>query len=84
MRALEPIDADLLYKWENNQVLWPVSFTQIPFSKFILEDFVNASHQDIYTNKQFVMETMNIELPTTTATNDGVAVASANKNGPTS
>ncbi len=52
LRALEPSDADLLYRWENNQELWPVSFTQVPFSKFILQEFVNASHSDIYTNKQ--------------------------------
>jgi len=52
LRALEPSDADLLYRWENNLELWPVSFTQVPFSKFILDEFVNASHSDIYTNKQ--------------------------------
>lgn len=52
LRALEPSDADLLYRWENNPDLWPVSFTQMPFSKFILEEFVNSAHNDIYTNKQ--------------------------------
>ena len=52
LRALEPGDADLLYRWENNMKLWQVSFTQVPFSRFILEEFVNAAHQDIYTNKQ--------------------------------
>jgi diamine N-acetyltransferase len=52
LRALEPSDADILYRWENNQALWPVSFTQVPFSRFILEEFVSAAYQDIYTNKQ--------------------------------
>src|SRR4051812_9487432 len=52
LRALEPGDADLLYKWENNMELWQVSYTQVPLSRFVLEEFVNASHQDIYTNKQ--------------------------------
>lgn len=52
LRALEPKDINVLYEWENDLKLWPVSFTQMPFSKFILEEFVNASHQDIYTNKQ--------------------------------
>jgi diamine N-acetyltransferase len=52
LRALEPGDSDLLYRWENNLKLWPVSLTQVPFSRFILEEFVNAAHQDIYTNKQ--------------------------------
>lgn len=52
LRALEPPDADILYRWENDMRLWPVSFTQIPFSKFILNEFVNAAYSDIYTNKQ--------------------------------
>jgi diamine N-acetyltransferase len=52
LRALEPTDADLLYRWENTLSLWQVSFTQVPFSKFILDEFVNAAHSDIYTNKQ--------------------------------
>jgi len=52
LRALEPSDADILYRWENDQKLWSASFTQIPFSKFVLDEFVNAAYQDIYTNKQ--------------------------------
>jgi diamine N-acetyltransferase len=52
LRALEPEDSDILYDWENNMALWPVSFTQVPFSRFVLDEFANAAHQDIYTNKQ--------------------------------
>lgn len=52
LRALEPSDAEILYRWENNTALWPVSFTQAPYSYFVLEEYVNAAHQDIYTNKQ--------------------------------
>jgi hypothetical protein len=40
LRAIEPKDINVLYEWENDLKLWPVSFTQIPFSKFILEEFV--------------------------------------------
>jgi diamine N-acetyltransferase len=52
LRALEPSDAKLLYKWENDPALWSTSFTLIPFSEFILTEFVTAAHQDIFTNKQ--------------------------------
>ena len=52
LRALEPSDVGLLYEWENNHNIWAVSFTQIPFSKFILEEFINTAYQDIYTSKQ--------------------------------
>jgi diamine N-acetyltransferase len=52
LRALEPADLKLLYKWENDSTIWSVSGTLVPFSKFVLEEFVNQVHQDIYTNKQ--------------------------------
>jgi diamine N-acetyltransferase len=65
LRALEPSDANLLYRWENDRSLWPVSFTQIPFSKFILEDFVNTAHQDIYTNKQLRLMAESLETKST-------------------
>lgn len=52
IRALEPSDAEILYAWENDQTLWDVSLTQTPFSKFVLDEFVNTAHNDIYTNKQ--------------------------------
>lgn len=49
---MESQDVALLYQWENDTQLWPVSNSQTPFNHFTLETFVNASHQDIYTNKQ--------------------------------
>lgn len=52
LRALEPEDLDVLYKWENNTAIWQVSHTQTPFSRFVLEQFLANQHQDIYTNKQ--------------------------------
>ncbi len=52
LRALEPVDLNRLYKWENDTTIWSVSGTMAPFSRFVLEEFVNQAHQDIYTNKQ--------------------------------
>jgi diamine N-acetyltransferase len=52
LRALEPSDLDLLYKWENDASVWSVSGTLAPFSRFVLEQYLASSHQDIYSNKQ--------------------------------
>jgi len=52
LRALEPEDVDVLYRWENNRQIWHVSNTQTPFSRHVLEQFVVNAHEDIYTNKQ--------------------------------
>lgn len=52
LRALEPKDLELLYKWENNPAVWPVSGTLTPFSRFVIEQYLTISHQDIYTSKE--------------------------------
>jgi diamine N-acetyltransferase len=45
-------DLDLLYKWENDTSVWHISNTLAPFSKHILQQYLDTAHQDIYTNKQ--------------------------------
>lgn len=52
LRALEPQDVETLYQWENDTAIWVASNTQVPFSKFVLEQYVAASHLDLHTNKQ--------------------------------
>ncbi len=52
LRALEPEDLKLLYKWENNSAIWEVSHCQKPFSLFVLKQYLENSHQDIYESKQ--------------------------------
>lgn len=52
LRALEPGDLDVLYKWENNPAIWRVSNTLAPFSKFVLEQYLVNAHEDIFTAKQ--------------------------------
>ena len=52
LRALEPQDVELLYKWENDTSVWVASHTQTPFSRFVLEQYIASSHLDLHTNKQ--------------------------------
>jgi len=52
LRALEPEDLEFLYAAENNPEIWNVSNTLAPFSKYILKQYIENSHHDIYTNKQ--------------------------------
>ena len=52
LRALEPNDIEVLYKWENNPAIWQVSNTLSPFSKFVLEQYLVNAHEDIFTTKQ--------------------------------
>ncbi|WP_172915745.1 GNAT family N-acetyltransferase [Capnocytophaga canimorsus] len=52
LRALEPEDLDWLFEIENNQELWEVSETQTPFSKYVLYQYLEDAHKDIYEAKQ--------------------------------
>jgi diamine N-acetyltransferase len=52
LRALELSDLDFLYNLENDESLWEVSNTTTPFSKYILNEYLENSHRDIYDVKQ--------------------------------
>ena len=66
LRALEPKDIDILYQWENDQKLWSVGCTIAPFSRHVLDQYIENSHHDIYTTGQlrFMIETLD-EQPQT-------------------
>jgi diamine N-acetyltransferase len=53
LRALEPSDLDVLYRLENDPQTWSVSDTLAPFSKHVLEQYLQNAHLDIFIVKQF-------------------------------
>jgi len=52
LRALEPQDLDFLFHVENDTSFWEVSNTVVPFSQYILSQYLANAHQDIYEAKQ--------------------------------
>lgn len=52
LRAIEPKDLDFLFEIENDEDLWEVSGTQTPYSKFVLKQYLEQAHLDIYQAKQ--------------------------------
>ena len=52
LRALEPEDLEFLFQIENNESFWEVSHTQTPFSKFLLKQYLENAHLDIFEAKQ--------------------------------
>lgn len=51
LRTLEPEDADIIWRWENDTSLWRVSHTKVPFSKKMILDYVTTAH-DINVHRQ--------------------------------
>ena len=52
LRALEPNDLEFVYVMENDQSIWEVSNTQTPYSRFLIKQYLENAHQDIYEAKQ--------------------------------
>ncbi|TFD98840.1 N-acetyltransferase [Dysgonomonas capnocytophagoides] len=53
LRALEPEDLEVLYKWENDTQLWIHGNTLSPYSKLALREYIADTQQtDIYQAKQ--------------------------------
>ena len=52
LRAIEPEDLDLLYRIENDTTLWNVGISNVPYSRYLLHDYVAQATADIYTDRQ--------------------------------
>jgi len=52
LRAVEPEDLDFVHEIENNEDFWEISATQSPYSKFLIRQYIENAHRDIYDIKQ--------------------------------
>lgn len=52
LRALEPKDLDFLYQLENDMSIWEISGTLKPYSKKVLQLYLENAYRDIYDVKQ--------------------------------
>ncbi len=52
LRALEPEDLDILYRWENDSDLWRYGTTLAPYSRFSLREYLSDSRLDLFQSRQ--------------------------------
>ena len=52
LRAPEPEDLELLYKWENDTDVWKFGSAMSPYSKFALRQYIADAQTDIFQSKQ--------------------------------
>jgi len=55
LRAMEPEDLDLLYRIENDVELWDVGPTNVPYSRYLLHDYIANTTNDIFADRQVRM-----------------------------
>lgn len=52
LRALEPADIEVLYRWENDPTIWKDGATIAPFSRTLLENYISEYNPDIFVARQ--------------------------------
>jgi len=53
LRALEPEDLEFVHGVENTEEFWEISANQTPYSRFMIRQYLENAHRDIYDIKQF-------------------------------
>ena len=61
LRALEPEDLEFIHSIENDESVWEISNTQTPYSRFLIKQYLEESHKDIYQVKQLRLVISNFE-----------------------
>lgn len=52
LRAPELADLDFMFRIENDTRLWSVSACKTPYSRFLLQQYIETNTHDIYADKQ--------------------------------
>lgn len=52
LRSVEPEDLELVYRIENDPELWEVSQTSVPFSRYVLKQYLENSRCDLFADRQ--------------------------------
>ena len=52
LSAVEPEDLDLMYEMENDPSMWDISSFTVPYSRFVLKQYIEGSQSDMFADKQ--------------------------------
>lgn len=52
LRAVEPEDMDIMYEMENDPSMWDISNFTVPYSHYVLRQYIEGSQCDVFADKQ--------------------------------
>ncbi|MEL5894283.1 GNAT family N-acetyltransferase [Bacteroides sp. GD17] len=55
LRAMEPEDLEVMYAMENDPLTWDVTNFTVPYSKFVLKQYIENSECDMFADRQLRM-----------------------------
>lgn len=70
LRAVEPEDLEIIYEMENDPSMWDVSSFTVPYSRYVLRQYIESSQSDMYADKQLRLMIMQKEKHTVLGTID--------------
>lgn len=70
LRAVEPEDIDIMYQMENDPDMWDVSSFTVPYSRYVLRQYIEGSQSDVFADKQLRLMIVNKENDCTIGTID--------------
>ena len=51
LRAVEPEDIDIMYEMENDPLMWDISSFTVPYSRYVLRQYIEGSQSDMFADK---------------------------------
>ncbi len=61
LRAVEPSDLDVMYDLENDPTMWEVSSFTVPYSYYVLRQYIEQSQCDVFADKQLRLMIVRLE-----------------------
>ena len=55
LRAMEPEDLEVMYAMENDSQTWDVTNFTVPYSRFVLKQYIENSECDMFADRQLRM-----------------------------
>lgn len=52
LRAVEPEDLEIMYEIENDPGMWDISSFTVPYSRYVLKQYIEGSLSDMFADKQ--------------------------------
>lgn len=52
LRAVEPEDLEIFYRMENDPAFWEISSFTVPYSRYVLTQYIENSANDMFADKQ--------------------------------
>lgn len=61
LRAMEPEDLEVMYSMENDSRTWDVTNFTVPYSRFVLKQYIENSECDMFADRQLRMMIVRVE-----------------------